>query len=124
MTSELKHYISMCETCRMCLKPALAKETLMSHDVPDRPLQKVANDLFTHGSSEYVITADYFSNFWEKTNFARYRIPSTVMTNNRPQFPSEEFSRFVQRYDFEHVTSSPHYPKSNGKVESAMKSAK
>ena len=94
MTSELKHYISTCETFRMCLKPAPAKETLMSHDVPDRPLQKVANYLFTHGSSKYVITVDYFSNFWEidkldrttsnavirkvKGHFARCGIPSTV----------------------------------------------
>ena len=41
-----------------------------------------------------------------------------------PQFSSEEIARFAQKYDFEHVTSSPHYPKSNGKVESAVKSAK
>ena len=46
------------------------------------------------------------------------------MTNNGPQFSSKDFSRFAQKYDFEHVTSSPHYPRSNGKVESAMKSAK
>ena len=46
------------------------------------------------------------------------------MTENGPQFASEEFARFAQKYDFEHVTSSPNYPKSNGKVESAVKSAK
>ena len=55
---------------------------------------------------------------------ARYGLPTTVMTDNGPQFSSEEFARLAQKYDFEHVTSSPHYPKSNGKVESAVKSAK
>jgi len=47
MSSELKQYISTCETCRM-FEIAPAKESLMSHDVP-----------------YYVITVDYFSNFWE-----------------------------------------------------------
>ena len=64
MSSELKQYISTCETCRM-FEIAPAKETLMSHDVPDRPWQKVGIDLLTHKSIDYVITVDYFSNFWE-----------------------------------------------------------
>ena len=46
------------------------------------------------------------------------------MTDNGPQFTAEEFRKFAQKYDFEHVTSSPHYPRSNGKVEAAVKSAK
>ena len=47
-----------------------------------------------------------------------------VMTDNGPQFTAEEFRKFAQKYDFEHVTSSPHYPRSNGKVEATVKSAK
>jgi len=46
------------------------------------------------------------------------------MTDNGPQFTAEEFRKFGQKYDFEHVTSSPHYPWSNGKVEAVVKSAK
>jgi transposase InsO family protein len=46
------------------------------------------------------------------------------MTDNGPQFTAEEFRKFAQKYDLEHVASSPHYPRSNGKVEAAVKSAK
>jgi len=46
------------------------------------------------------------------------------MTDNGPQFTAEEFRKFAQKYDFEHVTSSSHYSWSNGKVEAAVKSAK
>ena len=94
----------------------------MSHNVPDRPWQKVGIDLLTHKSIDYVITVDYFSNFWEidklnrttsnavikkiKALFSRYGIPTTVMTDNGPQFTAEEFRKFAQKYDIEHVTSS------------------
>ena len=56
----------------------------------------------------------------EKYPAARPRI----ISDNGPQFTAEELRKFAQKYDFEHVTSSPHYPRSNGKVEAAVKSAK
>ena len=46
------------------------------------------------------------------------------MSNDGPPFNSDEFQQFVANYDMEHVTSSPHYPQSNGKVENAIKTAK
>ena len=64
MSTELKHYISTCETCCM-FETAHAKESLMPHEVPDRAWQKIGIDLLTHESTDYVITVDYFSNFWE-----------------------------------------------------------
>ena len=54
-----------------------------------------------------------------KAHFSRYGIPITVMTDSGPQF-----RKFTQKYNFEHVTSSPHYLRSSGKVEVAVKSAK
>ena len=43
------------------------------------------------------------------------------MIDNGPQFDCEEFQKFASNYNFEHVTSSPHYPQSNGKAESYRK---
>ena len=39
-------------------------------------------------------------------------------------FGSREFQDFAREYEFEHLTSSPDYPQSNGKVENAIKTAK
>ena len=39
-------------------------------------------------------------------------------------FCSKEFQDFAREYEFEHLTSSPDYPQSNGKVENAIKTAK
>ena len=89
---------------------------------------------------DYLITVDYFSNFSGidylentkastvihklKAQFARYGLPSALVSDNGPQFSCDEFRDFALKYDFEHKTSSPHYPKSNGVAESAVKTAK
>ena len=46
MNAEVKEWISTCEPCRQH-EVSHVKEILMSHDIPDRPGQKVAADLFT-----------------------------------------------------------------------------
>jgi transposase InsO family protein len=59
-----------------------------------------------------------------KAHFARYGSPSVLVSDNGPQYVSESFERFAKVWDFEHRTISPRYSKSNGKVESAVKTAK
>ena len=59
-----------------------------------------------------------------KEQFSRYGIRDSLVTNNGPQFSSQEFRQFALDWEFVHVKSSPHYHKANGKVESAVKTAK
>ena len=42
---------------------------------------------------------------------------SKVFSDNGPQYDSYAFRRFTAEWGFEHVTSSPRYPRSNGFVE-------
>lgn len=39
------------------------------------------------------------------------------MTDNGPPFSSKEFAAFANQYRFDHITSSPRYPQSNGFIE-------
>ena len=56
-----------------------------------------------------------------KEHFSRHGIPDTVVSGNGSQFSSQEFHEFSLSWEFSQVTSSPHCPKSNGKVELSVK---
>jgi hypothetical protein len=139
MNSEIKQMIQMCETCRS-YDMAQPKESLISHELPSRQWEKIGIDLFKQGEKDFLITVCYFSNFWEidrlpdtkaktvirkvKGQCARYGIPSLIISDNGPQFRAEEFQKFTSQWGIKHDTTSPYHSQSNGKVESAVKTAK
>ena len=43
--------------------------------------------------------------------FSRHGIPETVVSDNGPQYSSNEFDTFAKRYNFIHITSSPLFPR-------------
>ena len=112
---------------------------MISHPVPSRPWQVLAVDLFELQGQDYLVTTDYYSNFFEvdklvsktskevieklKPHMVRHGIPDKIVSDNGPQFSSQEFKKFKDLYEFDHVTSSPTYPQSNGKAENAVKTA-
>jgi transposase InsO family protein len=56
-----------------------------------------------------------------KEIFACHGIPNNVVSDNGPQFVSEEFAQFASIYGFSHTTSSP---QGNGLVERTVQSVK
>ena len=139
MNEQIKTFISKCDICRS-VDPKQQKETLHPHDIAYRPWAKVGTDLFSWHNKDYLVTVDYYSNFLEvdylpdtksstvirklKAHFARQGIPDVLVSDNGPQYASHEFKTFSQKWEFEHRTSSPGYAQSNGKAESAVKTAK
>ena len=64
MKSNINDFTSKCETCAS-YSTRRQKETLISHDVPDRPWAKIFTDLFDLDCKSYVVIVDYFSGFFE-----------------------------------------------------------
>ena len=64
MSREIKQ---LADSCKICLeaKPRNQKETLIQHVPSDEPWEKIGVDLFTIANSDYLVTVDYFSSFWE-----------------------------------------------------------
>jgi hypothetical protein len=98
-------------------------------------------DIFFIKEKSYLITVDYYSDFWEvdelpenprskdvikkcKVNFSRYGIPDVVVTDGGSQFDSEEFRSFSREWEFGISITDPYHSQSNGKAESAVKIAK
>lgn len=50
--------------------------------------------------------------------------PEEIMTDNGPQYAGEAFRRFVNSWGIKHVTSSPHYARSNGFIERHVRHVK
>ena len=113
---------------------------MISHEIPERPWQTVAADLFQIEDVKYLIVVDYHSRYFElermpsttssavinkmKAMFERFGIPERLVSDNGPQFAAEDFSSFAHEWDFRHVTTSPIYPQANGLVERSVQTAK
>ena len=52
-----------------------------------------------------------------RSMFARYGLPEQLVSDNRPQFISSEFERFMKVNGIKHIRTSPYHPASNGEAE-------
>ena len=136
MNVQLKQFIASCEVCNT-FQTKNQKETLLSHEIPNRPWSKVASDIFEWNKEHYLVLVDYYSDWIEfdlmnnqtaveiidlmQKQFALWGIPDEIATDSGTNYDSAEFSQFCQRKKINHTKSSPHYHQSNGKAESAVK---
>ena len=115
-------------------------EALLQPALPSHPWERyVATDLFQLKGKSYLLV-DYYSKYVEvqtlssttstsvvaslKAIFSRHGIPTTFVSDKEPQFSSEEMRTSSKEYGFQHITSSPYYPKSNGQAERTVKTVK
>ena len=126
----------MVRNCRLCEKNA----PMIISEPPRYSWQKIGSDLFEFNGHCYMVIVDYFSRYIEATRlltatsaavinalkfaFSRLGIPELLISDNGPQFVSQDMKEFSKAYDFTHISSSPRYPQSNGQAERVVQTVK
>lgn len=140
MTNDLVNLIQSCESCSIYRK-SNTREPMISHEIPERPWQKVGMDIFELNGFKYLILIDYYSKFVEiallkndttssnvinhlKSIFSRHGIPEILVSDQGTQLNSKEFHDFATEWDFKNVYSSPTHAQSNGMAERAIQTVK
>jgi transposase InsO family protein len=139
MTKDIRE---MVKTCASCLEHRRnPKEPLMGTAVPERAWWRLAMDFFEKDGHMYLVVVDYFSRYISvhemgesataeatvkvlNNLFCMLGIPNSIVSDNGPQFTSEKFKEFLNKWDVQHITSSPKYPQSNGEAERAVQTVK
>ena len=124
--------------CELCLKYLTAKcklepDLTLGHGVPVCPWTKLVTDIFHFESVLYFLVVDYTSQYpvvcklmsltgqhianHIKLIFSEYRWPEMLVSDNGPCYTSETLTNLMVQYNVNHITSSPHYPQSNGLAE-------
>ena len=136
MPKDIERMVSQCRECASHANRMT--EPLRPTATPDRPWQMLGTDLLQLKGETYLLVVDYYSRYPElallgradfssrkvithmKSMFALHGIPELVLSDNGPQYASEEFLRFAAEYSFTHITSSPHYHRANGAAEKVV----
>ena len=124
--------------CQLCLKYSRSKDkntpiTALGHEIPSVPWSKVATDIFHFKSKSYLLVVNYTSRFpivreiksisakhiaeHFRLIFSEYGWPDTLVSDNGPCYVAKAFTSLMKEYAVNHITSSPHYPQSNGLAE-------
>lgn len=140
INSDIANTVQACEQCQI-LQPSQQKEPLLNDDNPTRPFESVSADFFVVAGKSFLVVVDRLSGWpvvvpchGDTTSattiriFCRYfrevGVPLRLRTDGGPQFTSQEFRHFMDRWGVRHVVTSPHYPQSNGHAEAAVKTVK
>ena len=127
--------------CNECIKHQVMKrQPLRNTELPGKPWIEVGTDLFKFEGNPYLLVVDYYSRWIETERlrdmtalevirrmeliFSRLGVPERVRSDNGPCYCAREFREFAENRKFEHDTSSPRYPESNGMAERAVKTVK
>lgn len=138
--SDVEKEIGNCEQCQKFRK-APEKCEVIPWDYPIHTWERIHIDfLGPIGNKTFLIIIDAYSKWIEvfqmrtmttqetitrlRETFARFGIPTTIVSDNGRQLVSEEFKMFVRKNNIVHKTTSPYHPATNGAAENAVRTIK
>ena len=132
MLKDITEHVLQCATC-LKHHNSNGKEPLIPHELPDRPCHKIGVDLFHYDGKEHLLTVAFYSQLFEINYLPDTRAATVIqklnvylsgnslvdvcVMDNGPQFSSEFFRDFANKWGFEQKTSSLLHPIFNGLAE-------
>jgi len=131
---DMENFVKSCRSCQL-MSADTKPEPLQPTVLPDRPWQQIGIDLCGPfpGGEHLLVGVDYYSRWFEveilhattsskivetlDNWFTNHGIPEVIISDNGPQFRSEEFVRYVQSLGVTHRKITPYSPQANGEVE-------
>ncbi|XP_063954098.1 uncharacterized protein K02A2.6-like [Lytechinus pictus] len=140
INKDIDQLIKQCETCQKH-QARQQKEPLHPHDVPPAPWTRLGTDLFMLNRQEYLLVTDYYSKYpiiaikanryiqcsyskRDDGNLQSVRSTRRDCVRQRSTICRKTIPRHVQEVNIKHITSSPHYPRSNGLAERMVRTIK
>ena len=137
--TDLESMLADCESCRTVI-PAPATKT-QTWVWPTKPWQRLHADFCGPIEGKmFLLVIDAHSKWLEavpmttttstqtiaalKNIFATHGLPVSLVTDNGPQFTSEEFETYMKFCGIKHVKSPPYHPQSNGEAERVVRTFK
>ena len=139
---QLKKMVLNCQLCLKYLqsKCKLTPNMLLGQEIPACPWTKLATDIFHFEGDSYLLLVDYTSRHsvihkltsmtaqnvigHVKVIFSEYGWLDIIVSDNGLCYTAEAFTKTMQEYRVSHITSSPHYPQSNGLAEKFVQTVK
>ena len=138
ISNDIRETVEKCGICQASSRAA--KPVGNVSDVPPHAWHTLGTDLFYWNKIDYLVIGDYFSKYLivrrlpnSSTHavikelglvFTELGRPFVLRSDNGTCYSSREFHNFLSFYQVDHITSSPHYPQSNGFAEALVGIAK
>ncbi|KAK2552841.1 Uncharacterized protein P5673_026010 [Acropora cervicornis] len=124
------------------LQSTLLKKLHQGHQGGESMIRRALEVMYWPGMQAAILQEiDHYSDWFEvdllneditaanvisviKAHFARYGIPDPFLSDNGPQYTSQEYLNFAKTYGFKLITRSPYYARATGKAEAAVMEAK
>ena len=139
LDKDIEHVAGSCSSCQT-IRQAPPRAPMHPWTWPLRPWQRVHIDfagpfegkmfLVIHSHSKWGEVREMSSTTTLKTIevlrelFSSFGLPEQLVSDNGPQFTSEQFVKFIQSNKIRHIRCSPYHPSSNGFVERFVRSFK
>ena len=132
INTQIEKLVRACEACQSH-QPQQSSEDTLHHHIPPQPWWKLGSDICQIKGRTFLIIIDHYSKYplvielrattsaAIATHFrsvcSMFGSPKVLVSDNGPPYIGEAMKQFTYSWGIEHITSIPHYPKSNGLAE-------